>query len=409
VLGGALVLLATYGWSYALTLAALVAMAATPDWSPRAVAYRLLLAVPLVGAQLVYVVAGKGVLTRGSSVLDSGGLPALIQGVLLGSGSVLIDYGAATRLGLGNGGLMLVGLIPLAAFAVQLLRVGVDGVDVARRFQIAVAIFSLGNLGAAAFSRSGDAIAAAAASRYFVDYQWLVLGTLGLACDTRRLGQPLLPGARSPVPLSRLDKLHRLTLVTLIIAIAVGQALTWRFEIRSAGGRAEYFRTARTVYLEGVRSEQDARVLQAPFADAKRGVEVAQRYALGPFRDLRASCALPTATFTGDWHRAGSAGETWLGRQGSIVLPGCGARVTLDIFLPANSAERVLTATTLLGSLQVPLRPGELQSMELVAAPEGGLFRVELRVDDAVPARGGQSVSDGLPFGALLTRIRTGS
>jgi hypothetical protein len=409
VLGGALILLATYGWSYALTLAALVAMAATRDWSPRAMGYRLLLAVPLVGAQLVYVLAGNGVLTRGSSVLDSGGLSALIQGVFIGSGSVLIDYGAAARWGMGNGGLMLIGLIPLAAFALQLLRVVVDGADVARRFQIAVAIFSLGNLCAAAFSRSGEGVAAAAASRYFVDYQWLVLGALGLACDTRRLSQPLLRGARSPTSSSLLDRLNRGTLVTLIVAISIGHALTWKFEIQSAGARAEYFRIARTAYLEGVRSEQDAQVLQAPFADAKRGVEVAQRYALGPFRDLRAGCALGKATFTGDWVLAGRAGERWLGRQGSIVLPGCGARVTLDIYLPPASAKRVLTASTRLGSQQVPLQPGELRSTELVAAPEGGLFRVELRLDDVAPSGIGQSVSDGLPFGALLTRIRTSS
>ena len=36
LLGGVLVLVVTYGWSYALTLATLVALVATRAWSPRA-------------------------------------------------------------------------------------------------------------------------------------------------------------------------------------------------------------------------------------------------------------------------------------------------------------------------------------------------------------------------------------
>jgi len=313
------------------------------------------------------------------------------------------------HVGLGKGGLMLAGLIPLAAFTIQLLRVGVDGVDAARRFQLSIAIFSLANLGAVAFSRCGGAIEAATASRYFVDYQWLILGTLGLACDTRRLGQPLLSGGRWLALSPLLYKLNHRMLLALIISIGVGHAATWKFEIRAAGSRAEYFQKMRSVYLEGVRSEQDAQVLQAPFVDARRGVDVARKYALGPFRALRASCALEKADFQGAWFHAGPRDEMWLGKQGSILLSGCGSRVTLDVYLPPEFAPRMLTANTILGRLEFPLKSGEIVAVDLDVPADQRPFRVELQVDDVTTPRAAGGRSEDRPLGALLTHIHASS
>jgi hypothetical protein len=407
LLGGALVLVVAYGWSYVMTLAALVALVATRDWSPRALRYRLLLALPLVAAQVLYVVAGHGVLTRGSSILEAGGLPVLIQAMLLASGSALIDYQTAMRDHLGHAGLMLMGLIPLAAFLIAFLRVAADGFDAVRRFNLSVAVFGLGTLGAAAFSRSGEMLEAAAASRYFVDYQWLVLGTLGLACDRRRLGRPLVSLGRWPTLASLLVKFDRRMLAALVVAIIAGQAATWIFQSKLATLRAEYFAKMRAVYIEGVRSEQDAALLQAPFDDAKRGVEVAQRYALGPFRAVRADCAVAKATFGDGWFDAGTPNEKWIGKQGTLHVTGCGTRITLDVYLPAPFPARALTIGTMRGPLSVALKPGETAHVEIELPPGSAAARLDLELDQTTIPRTAGIAPDDRALGALLTRIRT--
>jgi hypothetical protein len=406
VAGGVLVLVVAYGWSYLFTVAALVALVATRDWSARDLRYRLLLGVPLLAAQIAYVAGGHGVLTRGSSILDAGGLPVLVQGVLLASGSALIGYHTAMRDHLGHAGLMLLGIVPLVAFAIAALRVAADGIDAPRRFHLSLALFGLGTLGAAAFSRSGEVIEAAAASRYFVDYQWLILGTLGLACDRRRLGRPLVRASRWPALAAWVERFDRRMLPVLVVAIVAGHVATWSLEWRLAASRAAYFAKMRDVYLEGVHSDQDAAMLQAPFDDAKRGVEVAERYALGPFRALRASCAVSAARFEEGWFEAGTPNEKWIGGQGVLRVTGCGSRVALDVYLPAPFLPRTLTASTGRATVTVPLKPGETAHVELEAPPGTASLRIELQVDKTTIPRATGTSPDDRALGALLTRIQ---
>ena len=401
-LGAALILLASYGWSYALTLAAVAALVTTRGWTPRAVARRLLLAVPLLAAQAVYVLAGRTVLTRGSSILDAGGVQPLVRGALVGAGSVLVDYETATHYNLGWIALTLLGLGLFCAFAVVLLRMSVDGIDAGRRFQLAVAVFSLGNLGAVAFSRGGSGAEAVAASRYFIDYQWLALGTLALACDRRRLGRPLVPVGRAQALSARLEAVNRGVVPLLIAAIIGGQAITWHHQMRIARYRADHFAKMRNVFLEGVRSESDAQLLQAPLHDAKRGVEIASRFSLGPFRALRASCTLANAKFAGAWYPAGPANEKWMGKDGSLVLSGCGRRVAFDVYLPPTFEARTLAATTDAGRVDVPLRPGQLATVDVDVGADRETALVNLALSNVTPP----SSIDERPLGVLVTRIR---
>ncbi len=411
LIGALLVLVVTYGWSYSLTFAAILALATGQAWSPRRVRYRLALLAPILLAQAAYVLGGGGVLMRGSSILDAGGLWAMFRGTLLGAGSVIVSYQTAVGAGLGHAGVlvMLMGAVALTAFVIEVVRMSADGFDATRRFHFSVAAFGIGTLGAAAFSRSGSAMEAAAASRYFVDYQWLVLGTLGLACDSRRLGAPLVSSPRWLALSARIATLSRGMLPAFVIAIGIGQFATWNYEMRVAPLRAEMFQKMRDVYLAGVRTDQDAQLLQASVSEAKRGVQIAQRYELGPFRALRAACDFRQAKLEGSWFGADSRGERWMGQQGSVFLNGCDGLVTIDVFLPPGFPDRVMTVSSNGTRADFVVKPGNVVSLDVPVLPNQRPLRLDLRVDGVtIPRAAGIGVDDR-PLGIVVVRIRTSS
>src|SRR5690606_33568127 len=109
--------------------------------------------------------------------------------------------------------------------------------------------------------------------------------------------------------------------------------------------RAVTFNNMADVYWNGVSSQTDAALLQAPFYEAKRAVEVAQAYNLAIFRTGASSCAIEDDDYYGQWFPPEARGVRWMGENASFLIERCRNPITVRGYIPEDFTERNLRIT----------------------------------------------------------------
>lgn len=403
VSGGSLILLATYGWSYPFLAACtfvLFAIALHCEECRRNAA--IVFGIMFI-AQLVYIYLGNGVFSNSPSVsAGSFSIANLISGFFYGAGTVFISSESIVKLGLPVGVAIGLGVILLLmCFAAVLITLSQQSPE--KYFLCGLLVFGLTVLAGVTFARGGIEFTNTGASRYFVDYVWLLLAPMAIIFTTHSL--PLV--RKQPYKLMSFAKLLRLLktgMAILLIIATLGHVATWAVEFKTAPHRAAILDAMASVYRNGVQSEDDALLLQSPYGVAKRGVEVAQHYELAILRHDEPRCTFKDAVYRGDWHPPESDDAHWMGKRGIIVLSKCSGIVTLKGYIPGNFSQRSLSISYGNEHDVIALEPGKEFLLRL---DKMNLRRtiVTLQVDQVTsPLQAGIS-ADQRELGMLLTYV----
>ena len=344
VWGGGLILFATYGWSYPFLVASCFILFATSFhgreyWKNATVVFGIMLL-----AQVTYIYNGSGVFSNPSNVNTSDFPVAnMINGFFYGAGTAFIGGESITKWALPLGVPIVFGgiLLIMCFFA---LLITLMQRSPAKIFLCSMLVFALTVLAGVTFARGGAEFTNTGASRYFVDYVWLLLAPLAIIFTTHSF--PLISNQRYHIiPLMKCLPVLKIIMVMLFVSAVLGHIATWITEVKIIPYRAVVLESMASVYRNGVQNDDDALLLQSPYSVAKRGVEVAQHYELAVLKHDEPRCTLKSAGYNGDWYSAEDNDARWLGRQGMIVLSKCAAVITIKGYLPENFSQRTLSFT----------------------------------------------------------------
>jgi len=403
VWGGSLILVATYGWSYPFLAAAFFVLFATVLHDPDTRKNAAIIFALMLFAQIIYTFSGGSVFSHVSPAgTITFSLANLISGFFYGAGTVFIGNEAIARLSLPLSVPIVLGalLLMVGFFTVLITLVQQSP---AKIFLSGLLIFAVTVLAGVTLARGGVEFTNTGASRYFVDYVWLLLAPLAIIFITNARTPDSEPRSRFLSPLVLLLPL-KIVMAILLIVAAAGYIATWVVELKSLPYRTATLEAMASVYRKGVQSEDDARLLQSPYPVAKRAVEFAQRYEIGVLRHDKPRCTLKDADYSGDWHSPEENDARWMGKQGRIALSKCSGIVTLKGYLPESFSGRKLSITYGDSYNEIMLEPGKEFSLRL---DQMSIRRqiVTLQVDQITsPLLAGIS-ADQRELGILLTYI----
>ncbi len=406
VYGGFLVLFATYGWSYPFLIACLFALIfSIPDadnsrWKAGVII------VLMLSAQIVYIFSGHGVFdgehTNGTATLS---IVNLVKGVLYGASTALIGKEVMEKasvpviIPLLLGGFVL--LLAALAILISLLEQTREKI-----FLASLLVFSLTVLAGVAVARGTVLFTNTGASRYFVDFVWLLLAPLAviITASGKNITHSMLSRIILFLPLAKLFSFARLLALILLVIALFGHLVTWYVELKTAPYRAAIFKGMAEVYKRGVINEDDASLLQSPFSVASKAIVVAQFYNLSVLRDNRTPCSLESIGYSGDWYMPEQNYTRWLKKQGSIVLDNCTENVMVKGYVPEGFNARELIVSYSETQMIVLLVPGAEFSFA-VQILSGTRVTVNLELNETtVPASVGIN-TDTRELGLLLTYV----
>lgn len=340
--GGLLILFATYGWSYPFLAASFFVLFAVALHGRECRRNATIVFGVMFLAQIIYTYMGGGVFSNSAAVSPgSVSITNLICGFFYGAGTIFIGHEVIAKLALPLGVPIGLGAVLLVmCFFVVLITVVQQ--SPAKIFLCSLLVFALTVLAGVTLARGGIQFTNTGASRYFVDYVWLLLAPLAIILTTHSIPPVSSQRYTFLFPLRLLLPL-KIVMVILLIGAVIGHVATWVVELKTVPYRAATLEAMASVYRNGVQNEDDARLLQSPYSVAKRGVEVAQHYELAVLRHDKPRCTLKDASYRGDWHSPESDDAVWMGKQGTIVLSKCTGIVTLKGYLPENFSQRSLS------------------------------------------------------------------
>jgi hypothetical protein len=406
VYGGLLILFATYGWSYPFLIACLFVLIASVISSPGIKNHALIVIIVMLLAQGLYVYSGHGVLLANQSAAANGiSLFGLISGVIYGAGTVFIGSEVIQKISLPVIIPMIFGALLLVAALVALAIAFFERTK-GKIFFSGLLIFSLTVLAGVAVARGFPVFTNTGASRYFVDYIWLLLAPVAIVFTAQEsiLIRNIPSRLLSVLSLKKLIMLAKFFVMGLFLVAILGHLTTWYVELKTAPYRAVIFKSMAEVYHNGVANESDAALLQMPFETAKQGVIVAQTYNLSVLRQESHQCTLKTAGFTGDWYSADDNDVRWLKQRGTITLKKCLIDVTIKGFIPENFNSRNLRITYGEVDRIIAVAPGKEFSF-VVNMRDRKKATIEFHLDaTTIPASVGIN-ADTRELGLLLTYI----
>ncbi|UGB37562.1 hypothetical protein [Frateuria soli] len=399
VAGPVIVLVLGMGWSYAFVLSVLsvhlldIVVAAR---NGQVIVWRKLVpAVALVLALLVYIVGGFNAPT--TSTVGGARAPLTIAAMALYAlGSSWMGVETASAISFPLSLFMLFGGVSVTvAFCMVWRRLG-RGLH--SRSLLPLFLLAYGGLIALALgaTRGVAGVAAVMASRYFMDLVLFLIGVTWLWYEDVAAG-----GARR-------RQLNARLFMAFILAVLVGQALTYWREWRVAPYRAAYFEAVnRAIYL-GVPDASAAELLQSPLVYARRGAETLREKRLGLWSKANltsGACRSAEVSYTKGWH-AQEGQARWSAGQAELLLPACGCDFTAQVYLPGSFENRELDISRPGDALQrVTLAPGQGREIHIpgAARPQIVLLSVSRTT---VPARDVPGSHDGRTLGVLLSHAR---
>ena len=144
--------------------------------------------------------------------------------------------------------------------------------------------------------------------------------------------------------------------------------------------------------LQQVPDEQAAATLQAPLGDARAASRVMQEEKLGPFHEATSSadCDPGLLTRGRGWYDEENGGA-WMAADAFLAVPGCPCKLSMDIYLPEDFPERVVTFATPDGRHEdVYVRPGVSTNVAVDLPLQKGLLSLRTN-GTSQPAQLGQS------------------
>jgi len=379
-LGAFLILFATYGWSYPLFAAASFGLLAH---CVRAVAHRKRAAVVftiMLVAQAIYVYSGMamsaGIESTNSNTFS---ISNLLGAIFYGAGTVFIGGEVITKLGIPLFVPIVLGALLIFASVFSIVITLMQTAS-ARIFLCSLVVFSLVALLGIALARASIDFTNAGASRYFVDFIWLLLCPLAIILTTNKLNSCEYLKFIGTIAYARILRIFKVGITVLFMCAIFGHLITWIVEFKTAPYRALAFERMASVYRNGVVEESDAILLQSPYETAKKAIEVAQRYNLSNLRYEKPKCSQNLIDYAGDWFVPEQNYSRWMGRSASISISKCAKPITLHFFIPREFSARQLQISYDNLNKTVPLEPGKAISVTL-AQTENRYIEINFAVD----------------------------
>ncbi len=402
-MGALIILLVAYNWSYSLTVAAIFVVVSCGGLIHRNAYKGLLIIVPILTAQLIYVRVSGGALNSMAVKSDSQGLVNFFKAVLYGASSIFAGNETLSELGISGVLLMtfsaffIIAVLATYYYWLIFLRTQRNAI-----FFVALGVFGFCTLGSIALARGGQGYQFAAASRYFMDYQFILVSFLGVTSCLLYLGKDL--GGMSIVGIRVANRtcVRSVLVVFGVLAIA-GQGATYLGEYKKAPYRALIYQAQSSVYLSGEANEKNATLLQTELASLTRAMAISDQYQLASLRNFSGKCRLNEALASGDVYDSEESGR-WLGRKGMLILGACPAVIRVHGFLPDNVVSRTLSISLDGEEYRTELVPGHDFSIAVKHDTTRNIARLKFAVDQThTPSAMGHS--DTRELGAFITRI----
>ncbi|SDQ88766.1 hypothetical protein [Pseudoxanthomonas sp. CF125] len=212
------------------------------------------------------------------------------------------------------------------------------------------------------YARGGGGFDAVMASRYYMDLYLFTVGAFWVWSEHA---------------LRQRDWLSVCLLVFAQALLFTGQMATQWVEWHTAPYRRVAIAAMNEATLNGVADEEDARLLQSPLPDARRGAAAMRNFGVGVFHNrVAGECADEGIRRQKGWYRVEN-GAVWMSGSAVLSVPRCECTTVASVYLPASFAEREIVVQE--GELEVArinLTPGQTQTIRLPPTLRPSLFRV---------------------------------
>ncbi|MEN5119090.1 hypothetical protein ABE488_17430 [Luteimonas sp. TWI662] len=388
-----LVLLVGMGWNYAFVGAvlALQLLAFLPRWRQEGRWLGLLPTIAVLVSFAIYIGSGQMIHAEADSARISFStetmvLPFYALGSAFGGHEALLHGGRSRELLLGLGALL---VLSGGGASLSWLRRAAPG------SRLPLYLILYGGLTAVSVSiaRGGDGPGAVVASRYYMDFVFLLIGVLWLAA---REVATLAPSAR---------RLPGSAVLVLLCLVASGHALTYFREWQAGPFRELIFKAMGEAMVRGVPDEASARLLQSPLDHARQGVNVMRDHRLSLFAGLPADyCRLDDVRYGAGWNGEEAQGR-WTRDASELFLPKCECDFAAEVYLPGVMSAREVRVIGSDGlERRARVEPGRSSRLVLGPSVDGG--RVRLLVSPTtIPSRESPGSLDARVLGIMVSDI----
>lgn len=402
-LGAAIILLASYSWSYSFTVTILFAVTLCGGLASKNTYRGLFVIIPVLIAQFIYAKESGRPFNSMAVTSDMHGIVNFITALLYGVSSIFIGGETIDLLRIPPtllmtaGGLFFIALFIVFGFWAKFARNQRSAI-----FFIALGIFGCCTLISIGVARGGQGYQFAASSRYFMDFQFIFIGFLGITSYLLSLtnsdGKTIVAG----IHVDNKTCLRFILVAFGALALA-GQGATYFVEYRKAPYRALVYAEQSAVYLSGEISEKNAKGLQTDTATLTKAMAISSQYSLASLRNFSGKCRLSDLLGSGDVYDLEGGGR-WLGKSGLLVLGVCPDTFRIEGFLPGNFSSRTLTVSVNGEEYNLMLTPGQKFALAVSQRATGRTVKLKFSFDRTDRPSAFDS-PDTRELGAFVTKI----
>lgn len=403
VIGAMIVLFISYSWSYSFSVAVFFVATLCGGLVLKNIYKGLLVILPVLIAQLIYVHESGGVLNSMAITSDVRGAVNFMMALLYGTSSIFAGIETLDVLRIPSGILMTIGGFFIFA-VLMVFNLWFKSAPTNRNgiYFVALGIFGFCTLASIAVARGGQGYQFAASSRYFMDYQFIFIGFLGISSCLLSLPQCI--EKMNVVGIRINNNIFVSFVIVMFGALAiVGHGATYYIEYKKAPFRSAAHKEQSLVYLLGEINIKSSKALQTDTASLTKVIAISDQYNLASLRKFSGGCSLNDALPFGDVYQL-EAGGRWLGRNGLFILGGCPETFRVEGFLPKNVLIRTMTVSINGDEYKSILKPGEGFALEVKQKTARHLVRLKISVDSTHRPSAFGSL-DTRELGTFITKI----
>lgn len=395
VAGPVIVLIIGMGWSYAFVAAvfAVNLIAIADAFKRRDVRNALSRSWPVISlllAQIVYVTASVAV---GNNMAPHQKFSMMLRIpelslYALGSGLIgvetIVNYPA------------LLHVLPYVSGALLVSAIALVLIRYRQQFRsgslLPVYLLGYGFLTALSVSvaRGSDGPMAVMASRYYMDIMFFYVGLIWLWYDSLE---------RSLVMRPRVFMVGFLAFCLIVVA---GQCLTYKKEWASAPYRALAFKAMNQALLDGVSDQEQARLLQSPLENARKGDQVLLEHHLALYSNLsQGACKVDDVRYMKGWYEKEPQG-VWMGRVAVMQIPACQCDFMAHVYLPSGFPARTMVVSDSETKQTIDLVPGKEEQLRIPSSNSPQTLDISV-TRTTVPASLSNGAHDVRELGGLWT------
>lgn len=337
---------------------------------------------PILISQIIFIKLSAGVDNNLMGVShDIWGAIDFIKGAMYGAASVFAGGETLITIRFSPIIVMFIGALFLVAlFIVFVLWLKSAQDDRNGYFFASLIVFGVSTLAVISIARGGQGYEFIAAPRYFIDYQFIFIGFLGLT--TILLLSPSQNVFKfNLVRVEINSKIISICFALLFGSIAIiGHAITYYDEYKKAPYRAAVFKAQASVYLSAKVNEINAKLLQTPITELIKAMPIIQHYKLGSLRNISSKCNLKDALTSGSVHAMESTGR-WIGKNAELILGACPQVFSIKGFLPKTFSKRNLIITVNGETFKEVIEPGKGFNIEVNQKNFNSIVRINFTID----------------------------